>query len=52
MKAFEFPEERKRPEEPRKEKDLRGAGGGFFAGFNQATKSKMAKLTKEEREET
>ena len=51
MKAFEFPAEKKRPEEPKKEKYSRELGGGFFGGFNQATKSKIARLTKEEREE-
>lgn len=51
MKAFEFPEQKKRPEEPKKEKDSRGSSGRFFAGFNKATKSNVANLTKEQFEE-
>jgi len=51
MKAFEFPEQKRRPDEPKKEKDTRGSCGGFYAGFNKATKSKIANMTKDQFEE-
>ena len=51
MKNFEFPQQKKKVEEVKKEKDTRGPGGGFFAGFNQSSKSKMAEVSKKEKEE-
>ena len=51
MKNFEFPQQKKKVEEVKQEKDTRGPGGGFFAGFNQSSKSKMAEVSKKEKEE-